>query len=435
MRLNPPVSEGEFARLMAAVGPFEPAPGIAVGVSGGPDSMALLILLHAWAKARQGRVLALTVDHGLRAESATEAERVAGWAARLGIGHQVLTWQGPKPHSGVQAGARVARLRLLAEATEAAGMLHLALAHHADDQRETGALRAARGSGPAGQAGMPTIRELPALRLIRPLLSVTKDRLIATCGDAGQEWVDDPSNRNPRFARARLRLEGAGGDPVPLHQAAQARAVQDAALASLAARTVRFQAEGWALLDRTALLAGRADLLAPLLSTLLRAVGGQPYPPPAGAVAHLLERLRSDPAHGATLGGCSLSACARGWRVMREARNLPAPVMLPPRGRLVWDDRFLLVSGADRPLRVAPLDDALWRQAKVAFPELAAQSWPASVRRTLPVLTDQGEICAIPHLNPSAGERAGICCHVRLRMPVSAFGPRFAVVTGTDDII
>lgn len=435
MRLSPPVAEREFARLMTALGPFEPAPAIAVGVSGGADSMALLLLLDRWVKGQGGRLLALTVDHGLRPGSTQEAERVAVWAGHRGIDHQILPWQGPKPESGLLAGARVARLRLLAAATEAAGMLHLALAHHADDQGETGRLRAARGSGPVGQAGMPAIRELPSLRLIRPLLPVAKDRLIATCVAAGQEWVEDPSNRDPRFARARLRLAGEEIDPTPQRQAALARAAQDDALASLAARSVRFQTEGWALLDHQALRAAPPGLLAALLSTLLRAIGGQPYPPAAGAVADLVERLRADPTHGATLAGCRLSACSGGWRLMREARNLPPPVMLPPGGALIWDGRFRLVSRADRPLWVEPFGDALWRQAKGIFPGSALPSWPAAMRRTLPVLTDHGEICAIPHLSLGRREKAGLCCHVQLRMPVSAFGPRFAVVTATDDII
>src|SRR5262245_11003154 len=179
---------------MARLGPFERAPHIAVAVSGGPDSLALTLLLAEWAQARGGRVDALTVDHRLRPESATEAAQVGRWLAPLpGVTHHILPWSDPKPETGIQAAARDARYRLLAAHCRDHAILHLCVAHHRDDQHETHRLRAGHGSGPIGLAGMSAIRPLEGVRLLRPLLGVAKAELVALLEARGQSWIADPS--------------------------------------------------------------------------------------------------------------------------------------------------------------------------------------------------------------------------------------------------
>lgn len=170
---------------MAAFDPFEASPEIAVAVSGGRDSMALALLAAGWAAARGGRVVALTVDHGLRPEAADEAHRVGGWLAARGIAHQILTWNGPHPARGVQAAARMARYRLLEGWCAERAILHLLLGHQRDDQAETVHMRAERQSGGVGLAGMPAVRETARLRLLRPLLGFPRRRLAATLRAAG----------------------------------------------------------------------------------------------------------------------------------------------------------------------------------------------------------------------------------------------------------
>src|SRR5579863_9177854 len=149
------LSDTEFAETLDRLGPFERRPLIAVAVSGGADSMALALLADAWAKARRGRAVALTVDHRLRAESTAEARQVARWLRRHGIAHEILTWTAPRPRSGVQAAARAARYALLEDWCLRAHCLHLLTAHHRRDQVETFWLRLTRGSGLDGLAAMP----------------------------------------------------------------------------------------------------------------------------------------------------------------------------------------------------------------------------------------------------------------------------------------
>jgi tRNA(Ile)-lysidine synthase len=207
-----PVSAAETKTLFADL---KTAPALLLAVSGGPDSTALMVLAARWRAAlRAGpRLFAVTVDHGLRAESAREARAVKQLARRLGIRHRTVRWVGTKPAAGLPQAARVARYSLLAAAARAAGAGHILTAHTLDDQAETVLLRLARGSGPTGLAAMARQTLLSgqphhadgALLLVRPLLDLPKARLIATLDASRITFCDDPSNQDPRFTRARLR--------------------------------------------------------------------------------------------------------------------------------------------------------------------------------------------------------------------------------------
>ena len=190
--------------------------GFLLAVSGGSDSTALLVIAARWAeklkkrRKRAPKLLAVTVDHGLRPESKREAAQVQRLARRLGVAHRTLLWNGQKPKTGLQEAARFARYRLLAEAAMRAGYEHILTAHTLDDQAETVLFRLARGSGLTGLAGMAHAVALPAggdtaIFLVRPLLSVSKARLVATLKKAGVAHSEDPTNRDPRFTRTRLR--------------------------------------------------------------------------------------------------------------------------------------------------------------------------------------------------------------------------------------
>ncbi len=196
---------------------LEGLPGLLLAVSGGSDSTALLVLASRWTKSLKKRIkrapklLAVTVDHGLRAESAREAAAVGQLARQLGVRHAVMRWRGAKPKTGLQEAARHARYRLLAQAATRARCEHILTAHTLDDQAETVLFRLTRGSGLTGLAGMAHALPIPAdegraVFLVRPLLGVSKARLVATLRAARVAHSEDPSNRDPRFARTRLRV-------------------------------------------------------------------------------------------------------------------------------------------------------------------------------------------------------------------------------------
>ena len=191
---------------------LEHLPALVLAVSGGPDSTALMVLAARWRQSRKVKpaLIAVTVDHGLRAQSKREAAAVGRLARKLGLAHRTLRWTGRKPKTGLQQAARAARYRLLADAARKAKASHILTAHTLDDQAETVLIRMSRGSGIAGLAAMTRISTLPGddegqIKLVRPLLGIPKVRLVATLHAAKISFADDPSNRDPRFTRARLR--------------------------------------------------------------------------------------------------------------------------------------------------------------------------------------------------------------------------------------
>jgi tRNA(Ile)-lysidine synthase len=213
---NSPISVQHARQLFAD---WKQAPAIVLAVSGGPDSIALLWLAARWrgALARGPRLIAVTVDHGLRAEAAREARDVKRWARRLDLPHRTMRWTGGKPKTGWPAAARSARYRLLAQAARDGGASHIFTAHTRDDQAETVLMRLLRGSGIAGLGAMARVSEREGVLLARPFLNVSKARLIATLGRAKVGFADDPTNRDVNFTRPRIRavmpaLAAEGGD-------------------------------------------------------------------------------------------------------------------------------------------------------------------------------------------------------------------------------
>lgn len=182
-------------------------PALVLAVSGGPDSVALMWLAARWRKAlKKGpRLVAVTVDHGLRKEAAREARDVRQLAAALEIEHRTLRWRGDKPKTGLPSAARDARYRLLARAAKSCGASHILTAHTRDDQAETVVMRLSRGSGIAGLAAMARQSDRDGVVLARPFLDVPKARLVATLEKAGIAFADDPTNHDLRFTRPRLR--------------------------------------------------------------------------------------------------------------------------------------------------------------------------------------------------------------------------------------
>ncbi len=279
-------------------------------MSGGPDSVALLLSAHA---IFPGQVLALTVDHGLRPEAVAEAAFVAALCAARGVPHETLRWTGAKPAANRQAEARDARYALLRDACATAGIGVLLTAHHADDQAETLLMRLGRGSG-AGLAGIRAQRPLGAgVTLVRPLLGVRRTALAAIVAEAGITPVADPTNDDPHYDRTharRLLASTPGLDAAALAASAAHLAEAEAALAWVTDRAWAGRAE----IGNAEVTLDTAGLPALLVRRLVaRAIGHlAPAACPRGAeITRLITRL--DSGSTATLAGVK----ARGGTVWR----------------------------------------------------------------------------------------------------------------------
>ena len=235
--------------------------------------------------------------------------------------------QRPLPRAGLQAAARAARYRLLRDECRRRGILHLLLAHHADDQAETVIMRAARQSGADGLAGMAALVEQPEVRLLRPLLAVPRARLTATLLARGVRWLDDPSNLDPRFERARLR---AGRQPLagPAGEGGE-RSAREGKLARAAVDTLEFDSlefsrDGMAAIDRAEFARLGRELQAKLLSRLIQAVGGRDHPPRRDRLERAAERLSAPVARGKSGKGqdFTISACRLMLRQVPRTRRL-----------------------------------------------------------------------------------------------------------------
>ena len=208
---NAPIDADEFSSLMKGIGIDTGAnpPYVAVGVSGGADSMALMLLVDRWAKSHGASALGITVDHCLREGSDREALQVASWLKGRSIKHKILKWEnGQGVCAGLQARAREARYRLMADICEQNGIKHLLVAHNMEDQAETFIMRLRHKSGLDGLAAMAKERKLGgdgSVGIVRPLLGIAKQRLKDTLVSMNQPWVEDPSNHNHKFERVRTR--------------------------------------------------------------------------------------------------------------------------------------------------------------------------------------------------------------------------------------
>ena len=383
---------------------------VALAVSGGSDSMALLRLVHEFLVPLRvtGRVVpgfsVLTVDHGLRKESAAEAAQVSAWCAALGLPHLTLRWPGDKPATGIQAKARKARYDLMSDWCQAHGATVLMTAHTLDDQAETVLMRLARTSSIDSLAGIHRWSQWNGVRLFRPLLDLKRRDMRVFLQGMSQAWIDDPSNEDERYERVRIRralpvLEGLGITPEGLAGLADRALEASQALWGATDDWVRLHVieheSGFctvpvqAFADQTPLLQAR------ILGWLTSRYGGGKMPEPAE-----LELLAAWFALGRngrrTLGGAIIARRTREMLIGREPGRIdPAPVIVPASGKLMWDKRFEISAAPGSPIVPAFL------AAKLAPPT----NLPAFVRDSLPAI--------LPWASPQTGIVARFCSRLK----------------------
>tara|TARA_R110002110_G_scaffold85816_4_gene223724 strand:- start:60044 stop:61345 length:1302 start_codon:yes stop_codon:yes gene_type:complete len=406
---------------MQRLGPFETNPHLAVGVSGGRDSVALVLLAAEWAAARGGLATAVTLDHGLRDASADEAGLVSEWMAQHGIPHHTLAWvDSPGPGlscmSASEAAARTARYGLLEAFCRDHKILHLLVGHHLDDQLETQVMRRARSSGVFGQAGMPAVRELARTRVLRPFLDIPRARVTATLHARGQSWVEDPSNQDMRFTRARMRLDQSSRPAVALDvdsQMARSRVAAEREISRVAARAVAVHPAGFATLDPTSLGATDREVAVRLVAGLVTCIGGRVYAPRGQRLNRLADKLIDDVlGGGATLGGCTVQPCGAGLvRIARELAAIDEPRHIIGDGEraraIEWDGRFqvwlpaadALGATFDGETQIGAVGHFLACGVPEHTDSPRHEALPHTVRMALPAICRAGQfhVCALPY--------------------------------------
>lgn len=358
---------------------------IAVALSGGGDSHALTLMAAEWAASRGRSLLVLNVDHQIHPRSRAWTAACAGLAERLGASFRALAWEGEKPPHGLQAAARIARHGLLAQAAREAGASVILLGHTAGDLHEAAAMRAEGSTTPSPRewAPSPAWPEGRGVFLLRPMLGLGRADLRDWLRARGESWIDDPSNDDMRFARARARAAGPKGAAAP-----------DAPPEQTAAQVLPAE------VDRAGVITmPRSGLPGRLTAAACLCAAGSSQPPRGDRLARIQTLIVSAAGGVATLAGARIEAAGEVVRFMREPGRGAAPVLDLATGLTgVWDGRFELA--ADRPMRVAQLAGHMARLDPSE--RRALQTIPAKARGGLPVVIEDRRV-RCPALAPVAG--------------------------------
>ncbi len=389
---------------------FDDGP-VAVALSGGGDSVALLALAAERAAQIGGTLLAVTVDHGLRAESAEEAAQAGAQAALLGVPHTVLRWQGWNGQGNLQDQARRARRRLIADWAAGQGVGTVLLGHTADDQAETFLMRLARGSGLYGLGAIAPVSHAHGINWRRPLLQLRRAALRDDLTARGLTWIEDPSNLDESFTRVQIRQALPGLAPLGLtverlaETAAQLRRASEVvadAVASLARTAAQAHPAGYVTLDRAACAAARPELRLRLLAEALRWVSGASYTPRLAPLEAVADWAFASTADGPrrTLHGCLLERADDEVLILREPERTGPPV---PAGE-VWDGRW-----RTGPAQPGVSVSALGVAALAEMPGWRDTGIPAAALAATPAFRDgAGGLIAAPFAIPAKP------CHSRL---------------------
>lgn len=385
-----PAAEIERALL------HDPPAALGVAVSGGGDSLALLLVLHEVAGRHGISLRAVTVDHGLRAEAAAEAQFVNETCVRLNISHDVVRWTDWDGQGNLQDQARRARYRLIADWARAHDISHVALGHTLDDQAETVVMRLARGSGVDGLSGMSMRWQSRGITWLRPMLAVERRHLRDFLTSRNQRWVDDPSNDDPRFDRVKARQALAHLAPLGISAEALGQVAQNMASArralhwqvSQAARDiVRVHAGSlrfdW---DRLEMLPG--EIRRRILLRGLAWLSGSDYPPRRQSLDAAVDALRQT--RSATLDGCLMRRKSADLWIGREPRTVQD--LRVPLGGL-WDGRWRLTGGV-------PPDDAhigaVGEDGLAACPQWRDLGLPREILMVTPALWVHDNLISAP---------------------------------------
>ena len=405
-----------FALTMDTLGPFEERPHVAIAVSGGGDSRALTYLVNEWVKSVGGQLTALTVDHGLRNNSRSEADAVGLWTRGLGIPHRILNWVGQKPISQIQASARDARYRLMEGWCKENAVLHLFLAHTQNDQAETYLMRKNHRSGPDGLASMSQIVEFTNCRILRPLLSESTKGLRIFLKNKNANWVEDPSNQDEKYERVRMRLHIQDKKISCYDMAMEAaqfgtdrlRRCQE--LSAFIACAVNLSPLGFAYVNLSHISNASDDLILRLFARLLTTIGGRAYGPSKSQLGLQLRDFLSEKVSSFTFSGCQVIKKREGFLVVRERRWLPKPIRVQSGQTILWDDRFRMTFGPALSVCkgdavVRPFENADWPTVKLYMHKIKFEKVGAVIRRSLPVISDDNGIFAVPHLEALCSEQ------------------------------
>lgn len=401
--------------------PFERNPKIAVAVSGGPDSLALMLLVYIWNRTVQGTITVLTVNHNLRPEAVEEAQYVNDICKDLHLQHITLEWKHDGINSNIQARARQSRYQLLTEYCQQHDILHLMCGHHADDLVENFFIRLLRGSGLAGLTSN-NVYFYNNVRIIRPLLNVTKPQLQKYLNTKNIQWITDPSNNNNKYLRSEVRnllhsLSNISSyhklntdlirGRVVLTQSHLNRAVESINSEILYAmtRAVNLYPAGFTKINHALFFQASEEARYAILAHLLMIIGSNMLPPRFASLEKLMHNLAgAKNNYVQTLHGCIIQYMNNEIFIYKEfGRHLPTPQ--PLKHLMVWDSRFRVICSDlqldNHCFKIDCLNESEYQSIKLNIQSTCAlnQYYRKNILFTFPVVKHLEKVVAIPHIN------------------------------------
>ena len=385
---------------------------IALAVSGGPDSTALMFIFSKSKKIKKDNVTILVVDHGLRKNSSDEANLVKRNAIKIGFKCKILKWAGAKPSSGIQEAARKARYNLMLSWCEKNNIKKLFLAHHLDDQVETFLMRLSKGSGVDGLTSMSKNTIISNLNLIRPFLEISKNRLIEIANSSRLEWVTDPSNLNLSYQRSRMRklmpsLSKEGIDSHHINLVIKRMDSVKQALKDIVdidiSKFVKNMNDISYSLSYEAINKLSPEILLRILERIIMVASGSVYPAKRTKVEGILSWLSSDNSIRAkTLGGVVIRKRKDYVIFYRELKGCQtSEIVYPLTSRyLTWDNRFYIKLNKSKKVEVRCLGDegvSIMKSKKI-LKKQGLSNIPLSAWKSAPSLWSKKRLISVPSL-------------------------------------
>ena len=324
----------------------------AIAVSGGSDSLALSVLAKLYSLENNNAFVSLIIDHKLRKESAEEARVTYKNLTQNKIKAKILTYQGEKFSSNIQKKARDLRYDLFHKYCAKNKIKFLILAHHQDDLIENFYIRLIRGSGIKGLTSLQNIFEYSKdFYLLRPLLNFNKQELLSVTKKSYSSWIEDPSNKNDKFLRVRIRkmqtkLQKEGFDPKRIIKTIDnlntAKDSLDFYIFKSEKKYLNFYKEGYTTLKSSIFNNEAQEVIFRVIIKAIHFVSGEYYPPRSDSLKGLMKNLLAKSFKSSTLGGCLIEKNKNIISFYREDRNVAVETLNKTKQKTNWDDRFLV---------------------------------------------------------------------------------------------
>ncbi len=346
------ISKDEFTSVIDNNFTFEKKPHLGLSISGGPDSMALLMLVKDWARSKSGKITVFHFDHKIRKKSSEEASWLKTYVSKLGIKFHLLTWDRDQKLKLNMKNARDARYERILDICKKLKIIHLMTAHHFNDNLETYYMRKKRNSSSLGLSSIPKILIKENLQIIRPLLSFSKERLISTCNFFNVRWIEDSSNYNLKYERPRVRKELNEKPAIQLiklekefKKIKNQNEEIEKRIRNFFVRNLVFFEYGVFQINKKNFVKSSKELKIEILKKILTTASGKIFPPREISVKYLIKLIQSNLCFRHTLHSCLLEINSEKILIFREVSSIKEEKKIIPKGNpYIWDNRFFLYS-------------------------------------------------------------------------------------------